>query len=87
MARIEVYPNKQGEWRWRHEGSKPSKAFDTRGEAFEQALIARSDEQIVLLRQDGSVHGELYQAKGSERPAQRVDILAASENSEAVNRG
>ena len=89
---IKVYPEElqSGEYRWHwrsdegdDEGSA-SKRFQTRGEAFEDALTERTDEAIVLLKADGSVHGELYHA-GSPGPfGQHVDVLAASERGEAT---
>lgn len=77
MPRIEVFPQKNGEWRWKSEG-KRSSAFATRHEAFEDALLERTTEQIVLLRKDGSVYGELYHGAGNGNPPQRVDLLAAT---------
>jgi hypothetical protein len=81
-TRIEVY-EKSGEWRWRkREGDKPgdrSDAFDSRRDAFEDALLERIDEPIVLLRGDGSVHGELYHG-GNRTPQDtslKVHALAA----------
>ena len=53
-------------------------AFDTRAEAFEDALIERTTEAIVLLRADGSVHSELYHAASNGGEPQRVDLLAAA---------
>ena len=88
-TRIEVYPSKQGTWRWqRRDGdhtSDRSQAFDTRNEAFEDALVGRESEPIVLVRKDGTVHGELYHGSGNGRPPQRVDILAATSRDQAVN--
>lgn len=71
---IEVYPQ-DGSWYWRKADTE-SEPFETRGQAFEDALVERDEEAIVLLREDGSVHGELYHAGSPSGAGQRVDILA-----------
>jgi hypothetical protein len=67
-------------WRWRvGEDGKESRQFSSRSEAFEDALLERTDENIVLLKADGSVHGELYHSQpGDPGEPQRADILAAT---------
>lgn len=42
------------------------------------------DLRIVLLRRDGSLHGELYPAKGNGGPAQHITLTPAGETDEAV---
>lgn len=80
---IEVYPGRGGGWRWRHEGSTtPSQEFDTRTEAIEDALVERTDQSVVLLKRDGTVHGELYHASGAGQQS-RADLLAAASRDEA----
>lgn len=86
---IELLPAKDGSWHWRKRANdrttKKSDSFDTRDEAFEDALIERETEAIVLLRLDGSVYGEMYHAASSGGTPQRVDLLAASTRESAVN--
>jgi hypothetical protein len=51
---------------------EPLGEFDTRGEAKQAALDNRTDEAVVLLRADGSVHSEMRAATASAQPGQEV---------------
>ena len=89
MSVIELFPNKKGEWHFRLKGGKGKDQgpYQSRREAFRDALVARVDEAIVLLRLDGSVYGELYHARGNSNPPQEVDILAAQTVEKGVSFG
>lgn len=86
---IEVYPDKAEEWRWRRRAANNRKSA-TSGEAFSSRSAAikaareerKPDERIVLLRQDGSLVGELDHAVGSGE-ATEVELEPAGEEGSA----
>lgn len=56
----------RGKWRvTRGAGGDKVTVEDTRGDAIQAALDARETEAVVLLRDDGTVHGELHHATGA----------------------
>lgn len=69
--RIEVLPGGDDEWLVRH-GDKEPKSFKSRTKAIESALKSRKTESVVLLRANGSVHGELHHATPSRTPDGQV---------------
>lgn len=85
---IEIFSSDAG-WSWRKVEDTSvvgeSAPFSDRSAAFEDALVEREGEAIVLLRADGSVYGELYHAASSGGKPQHVDLLAATSRSSAVS--
>ena len=78
MATIEVFPNKSGGWHWRRDNHK-SKSFETRREAIDAARDEKEPgDNVVLLRPDGSVYGELFHAERGGG-AQDVTLKPAGE--------
>jgi hypothetical protein len=82
MATIEVIPYKSGGWHYRRAGEAKSETFDDRRSAIDAARAEkRPEDNVVLLRADGSVHGELFHAE-SDRSRQNVNLEPAGENGE-----
>ncbi len=87
--RYEVYPDKAGEWRWRKRSRNNRTTADSgegyvkRAEAIAAARNDRDTESVILLREDGSLVGELNHAETPGGEAQRVTVDPASENGEA----
>ena len=87
MATLRVFPNKSGGWRWDRDGQKASSSFDTRREAIDAARAEKTPEDnVVLLRADGSVYGELDHAIKAPG-GQNVDLEPAGDSSGAGTEG
>lgn len=73
MATIEVRPQKNGRW------SVGGEKFDDRRSAIAHAgEVKGSGDNVVLLRQDGSVYGELMHAE-NDQDGQNVNVTPAGE--------
>lgn len=63
MATLQVFPNKSGGWHWTRDNKNKSSSFETRREAIDAARAEKQPgDNVVLLRTDGSVYGELDHA-------------------------
>jgi hypothetical protein len=77
MATIEVRPQKNGKW------AVGSERFEDRRSAIAHAgEVKEPADNVVLLRLDGSVHGELMHAE-SGGGATDVDVTPAGEEGSA----
>jgi hypothetical protein len=77
VSTIEVRPQKNGRW------SVGAEKFDDRRSAIAHAgEIKEPGDNVVLLRPDGSVYGELMHAE-SDRGAQSADVTPAGERGSA----
>lgn len=87
MATLQVFPSKSGGWRWDRDGKHKSGSFDTRREAIDAARAEKEPEDnVVLLRQDGSMVGELDHAIKAPG-GQDVTLAAASQADDAGSEG
>lgn len=87
MARLEVFPDKSGGWHWSRDGKNKSKSFDSRREAIDAARGEKAaEDNVVLLRLDGSVYGELDHAV-VQTGTTNVNVEPAGDNSGAGEEG